>query len=98
MTMEFQRNQNHPAIVRTGMSTRGARVLYAIIGLAFLTFSALAQGPSNHYALILADPPVVDRFAGRQAARSTAAQSYRAEIESKQESLKSELASRHFQV
>lgn len=53
---------------------------------------------SNHYAVVLSDPAVLDRFPTRGAARSSAAQNYRMQIEAHQQSMRSELATRGFQV
>ena len=53
---------------------------------------------SDHYAVILEEPAVLDRFPTREGARSAAAQSYRLQIEAHQQSLKTELESRGFQV
>lgn len=53
---------------------------------------------SNHYAVVLSEPAVLDRFPTRGAARSAAAQSYRMQIEARQQSMKTELATRGFQV
>ena len=53
---------------------------------------------SNHYAVILEDPAVLDRFPTREGARSAAAQRYRQQIEARQLALKTELESRNFQV
>jgi uncharacterized protein (TIGR03437 family) len=52
----------------------------------------------QHYALILQDAPVTANFRTREATRSLQADSYRAQIESRQAALKSELASRSFVV
>jgi minor extracellular serine protease Vpr len=52
----------------------------------------------QHYALVLQDPPVTANFMTREAARSLQADSYRAQIQSRQAALKSELASRNFNV
>jgi uncharacterized protein (TIGR03437 family) len=63
-------------------------------------FSVTAQQQRNlrHYALVLEDPAVGDRFTTREATRSAAAENYRGQIEARQASLKQELASRKFAV
>ncbi len=53
---------------------------------------------SNHYAVILDDPAVLDRYASREATRSLQAQAYRQQVEAHQLALKTELTSRNFQV
>jgi uncharacterized protein (TIGR03437 family) len=70
----------------------------ALFALVFSVNSSFAQRMSGHYAVILEDPPVIDRFPGRDAARSMAAQNYRMNIEARQQSLTSELTARGFHV
>src|ERR1051326_3876346 len=53
---------------------------------------------SDHYALILADPPVLDRFPAKEFARSAAGENYRRDLEGKQRILKAALESRNFHV
>jgi minor extracellular serine protease Vpr len=53
---------------------------------------------SNHYALIMGDPPVAERYATRAAIGSASARLYRSTIESRQQVLKSQLAARNFHV
>ena len=53
---------------------------------------------SNHYALVLDEPAVLDRFPTRETARSPQAQAYRQQIEARQRTLRTELESRNFQV
>ena len=86
---------------------RNARVCARTLSVLALFGTAVFAQPvkhrpappmSNHYAVILEDAPVLDRFPNRAAARSLAAQSYRQQIEARQQSLKSELQSRGFQV
>lgn len=61
---------------------------------------ASAQQPRGlrHYALVLEDPAVADRFTTREATRSVAAENYRAQIKGRQASLQAELESRKFVV
>lgn len=71
-------------------------------GLALSTIlvcSLAAQHQSlRHYALVLDDPAVADRFPNRGATHSAAAENYRAAIRNRQENLKRELALRKFAV
>ena len=53
---------------------------------------------SNHYAVILDDPAVLDRYPTREATRSLAAQAYKQQIEARQNTLKTELQARNFLV
>jgi minor extracellular serine protease Vpr len=75
---------------------------FIVLGFAFLAALAAVPGNAqfarNRYTLILEDPPVAERFAGREAIHSAAGEVYRAQIETKQESLRQELASRNIQV
>ncbi len=57
-----------------------------------------AQSPKQHYILILDDAPVAEQYPSAEQARSTEAGTYRQQIEAKHQSVKDELASRHFQV
>jgi len=57
-----------------------------------------AQLAANRYALILEDPPVSSRFASKETMRSAAAKSYQQQIEARQRTLRSELATRKIQV
>jgi uncharacterized protein (TIGR03437 family) len=80
------------------MSRRSLPALSAILLFTFFGLPAHAQRISNHYAIVLSDPAIADRFTTREATRSDAAVSYRRQIEQRQESLKTELASRRFNV
>jgi uncharacterized protein (TIGR03437 family) len=60
--------------------------------------SGFAQTYSNHYALILQDPPVTERFAGREAVRSTAAESYRQQIVRTHDAVRQAMAARSITV
>ena len=79
------------------------RSLAAVV-LSFIFLAAVAAVPgnaqfaSNRYTLILEDPPVAERFAGREAIHSTAGETYRTQLETKQQSLRQELASRNILV
>ena len=70
--------------------------------LAVLLLSAampvFAQTYSNHYALILKDPPVTARFAGREAVRSAAAETYRQQIARSHATIQLEAAARSIAV
>ncbi len=65
------------------------------------TISALplmAQFVPNRYTLILEDPPVSERYTGKDAVQSAAAVNYRRQIEAKQQDLRNLLAARNIQV
>jgi len=62
--------------------------LFALAGPAF------AQIYSDHYAVILKDPPVAGRFGGREAAQSTAAQVYRGQLAVTQAAVRRQIESR----
>src|ERR1035437_676358 len=64
---------------------------------ALFLSTAFAQ-PSGQYALILKDPPVSARFAGHEAMRSTAAESYRQQVVRAQESLRQAATARGITV
>jgi len=63
-----------------------------------ISLAAVAQSPARHYALMLDDSPVAERFASRAEAQSDAAGNYRQQVETKQQALRSELAARNIQV
>ena len=79
-----------------------------MIGMSFCKRAALAvcivatairaQNAPNRYALILEDPPVAERFVTREATQSSAANSYRQQIEAKQRRLRQELDARNIPV
>src|ERR1035438_7680413 len=66
--------------------------------LAAFPVSAQQQRSLRHYALVLEDPAVGDRFTTREATHTVAAEVYRGQIRSSQGNLKRELASRNFVV
>ena len=68
--------------------------------LIFILFSlaAFAQVMQGRYILILQDPPVSSRFSSRTELESADAQNYKRQVESRQASIKAELASRNFSV
>jgi len=79
----------------------GARRCATILsGLLLSVVLALGQRPplTSHYAVILSDPAILERFPTREAARSVAGENYRRQIEGSQASVKSELASRNIHV
>src|ERR1039457_5566473 len=80
------------------MSRRSLPALSAIVLITFFGLPLLAQKLSNHYAVVLSEPAVADRFPTREATRSVAARDYQRQIELRQESLKTELATRRFNV
>jgi len=73
-----------------------------VLGLILLgnaTVPALrAQPRPQHYILILEDPPVAERYASPERARSLEAANYRQQIEAKHQAVKDQLASRHIQM
>src|SRR5579883_1291080 len=75
-----------------------------LVGISLMAVAAFAQAPRkspflpNRYTLILADPPVAQRFAGREQVRTAAAAAYRGQLESAQASIRRELASRNIRV
>jgi minor extracellular serine protease Vpr len=64
------------------------------------TAQTLKKGPfvPNQYILILADPPVAERFASRDLLRTAGADSYRLQVEARQQGVKSDLAARNIKV
>jgi len=76
-----------------------------VLGLIFWNLSALAQSQvqksqfiPNRYTLVLSDSPVADRFTSREAVQSAQADAYRRQVETAQAQVKSQLATRNFQV
>jgi uncharacterized protein (TIGR03437 family) len=67
-------------------------VAWSVVSLAF------AQGSPRHYILILQDPPVASHFASREAMATAEAGRYRRQIEAKQDTLRQQLAAKHFTV
>src|ERR1039457_4085737 len=82
------RNLPTAKIVRMSMSRRSLPALSAIVLITFFGLPLLAQRLSNHYAVVLSDPAVADRYPTREATRSVAARDYQRQIELRQESLK----------
>ena len=79
------------------------RTLVALVGFSSIIFGqprAQRHGPamSNHYAVILNEPAVLDRYPSREGTRSLAAQAYRQQIEAQQQTMINELQSRNFRV
>jgi len=67
--------------------------------LLFLSaFSLSAQFAPNRYTLLLDDPAVAARFATREDMDSAAGRAYRAQIEARQQTVKTELANRRITV
>src|SRR5271157_1437352 len=94
------RNEVRLAPVCKNMFIR--REVARFFGFAFLAALAAVPGNAqfarNRYTLILEDPPVAERFAGREAIHSIAGETYRAQIETSKQSLRQELASRNILV
>src|SRR5580658_1780030 len=76
------------------------RNLAASVALAFLAQSAASaqSRPLHYYTVFLADSPAAERFSSRDQLQSGAAQTYRQQIQAKQQSLKSDLVARGFRV
>lgn len=69
-----------------------------VFGLLCFGASALLAQVKQHYILILEDPPIAERYASREQARTAEAQNYGQQIQARHETLKSQLASLHIQV
>src|SRR3954451_1268817 len=77
------------------LNARGSALFVFLLGGAL---PGIAQIYSNQYALILKDPPVTARFAGREGVRSSAAESYRHQIVSAHDAVRREMAARAIPV
>ncbi len=75
-----------------------SRAPYYLLSALICIALPISSQTRQHYALVLQDPPVTANFATREAAHTPQADSYRAQIESRQRALKSELASRSINV
>src|SRR5438046_10056338 len=80
------------------MSFLNARCVRLSVLFLSAAIPGIAQIYSDQYALILKDPPVTARFAGREAMRSTAAESYRQQIVRTHEAVRKEAAARAIAV
>jgi minor extracellular serine protease Vpr len=79
-------------------STKPMR-LATLMLLSLSTLPQVAgQGLVNRYAVILEDPPAIERAASRSAMRSAEVSGYHAQLETKQRSLRRELQLRGIQV
>jgi uncharacterized protein (TIGR03437 family) len=76
--------------------TLGGAFLFPLLLVA--PIFAQQQRSVRHYALVLEDPAVADRFATREATRSVEAENYRGQIQARQASVQQDLASRKFVV
>ena len=83
------------------MSQRFCKQL-GVIGLALFAIAAVpalrAQSLPQHYILFLDDPPVTERYASSEQARSLEAGAYRQQIQASHQSLKNVLAARNIRV
>jgi minor extracellular serine protease Vpr len=70
----------------------------AIFLFALLALPGFSQYFPNRFALVLADPPVGERFASRESLSSAAAVNYRQQVEARQRTLVTELRSRGIAV
>src|SRR5438067_13151921 len=70
--------------------------------LRFASFLALSSGAwaqtTHHYAVFLEDPPVAEQFHSKEHLVSTAALTYRRQIQGKQEKLRAVLATRRVTI
>ncbi len=69
-----------------------------ILALCAQVSPITAQNLSNHYAVILQDAPVADRFQGREAIHTQTARDYEQQVLARQAALKSELQTRKFAI
>jgi minor extracellular serine protease Vpr len=69
-----------------------------LLSLVIFAVAGIAQYAPGRYALFLEDPPVSARFATREEMRTTAGVAYRRQIESRQETIKRDLASRNIRI
>lgn len=81
------------------MILKGFRTgLQYAIAVAFTLLPVSAQFVPDRYILLLDDPPVTGRFATREQMQSAAAATYRTQVEARQRSVRSELATRQIPV
>src|SRR5215471_4751832 len=74
------------------------RFLRSVTILAAMAAPSFAQIFSDHYAVILKDSPVAERFAGHEAMRSTAAEAYRRQIGTSQAAVMRQIRARNIEV
>jgi len=80
------------------------RVKRSLLCVSFLSLAAWAQPPQpaqfipNQYILLLEDAPVSARFVSREQMQTAAGVAYRNQVEARQRTLRSELASRNIKV
>jgi minor extracellular serine protease Vpr len=79
-------------------ANRVGEALFRVSSLFLWIVPGFAQLAPNRYTLLLEDPPVAERFAKREEMQTATAAAYRAQIEAKQRTVMSELASRKIQV
>jgi uncharacterized protein (TIGR03437 family) len=72
--------------------------LFKVSSIFFCMVPVFAQLVPNRYTLLLDDPPVAERFAGRAEMLSASGAAYRAQLEARQRTLMADLASRKIQV
>ena len=70
----------------------------AIVGLIFPTLSALAQPAPNRYALVMSDPPVVERYGSQERLGAAEAVAYRGQVEARQRTVIDALTARQIRV
>lgn len=74
------------------------RNLLLLAVCAFGAASSVAQAPSGRYALILEDPPAIEKMSSRADAQSAQTRTYQQQVLARQRSLKTQLNSRNIQV
>jgi minor extracellular serine protease Vpr len=74
------------------------RGLNSAIALACTLVPVSAQFVPDHYILLLEDPPVTARFATREEMQSAGAANYRTQIETRQRTVRGELAARQIPI
>ncbi|HJZ94879.1 MAG TPA: hypothetical protein VKE70_00095, partial [Candidatus Solibacter sp.] len=80
------------------MFIRNVRRIAVFAALINASVPGFAQIYSGHYAVILKDAPVAQRFSSRESIRATAADTYRRQIVTAQESLRHEMDARRIPV
>ncbi|MGD0869223.1 MAG: S8 family serine peptidase [Bryobacteraceae bacterium] len=82
------------------MHRRDKRSAFYSISLAFALFSRLsaAPPPTNEWMVLLAEPPVVDRFPGRIEQTRTASEPYRQHLREVQEAIRAQIEAMHVPV
>ncbi len=93
-----RRNRTYESPVWNFMPHSMGRAASLLVLTLIASYPGFSQIAPNRYTLVLEDQPVAERFVGREAVQSSAAVDYRQQIEAKQMSLRSSLASTRIQV